>query len=128
MKKMMMMVVVMMMDASVMDALTEALSSSFCVTREVNSTSAPHPRLAQYKSKYSALDQDERRRKFLQEQKEKRLNYVNHARRLADGDWTGADSDEDEEEKQKSQQQDEAEDEGMEVEQRKKLPRHFANQ
>ncbi|KAK3526428.1 hypothetical protein QTP70_025460 [Hemibagrus guttatus] len=128
MKKMMMMVVVMMMDASVMDALTEALSSSFCVTREVNSTSAPHPRLAQYKSKYSALDQDERRRKFLQEQKEKRLNYVNHARRLADGDWTGTDSDEDEEEKQKSQQQDEAEDEGMEVEQRKKLPRHYANQ
>lgn len=54
---------------SIMDALTEALSSSFCVTRETNSTSAPHPRLAQYKSKYSALDQDERRRKFLQEQK-----------------------------------------------------------
>ncbi|KAB5565929.1 hypothetical protein PHYPO_G00247150 [Pangasianodon hypophthalmus] len=113
---------------SVMDALTEALSSSFCVTREANSTSAPHPRLAQYKSKYSALDQDERRRKFLQEQKEKRLNYVNHARRLADGDWTGTDSDEEEEEKQKNQQQDETEDEGMEVEQRKKLPRHYANQ
>ncbi|GAA6084578.1 snurportin-1 isoform X2 [Tachysurus ichikawai] len=55
---------------SVMEALTEALSSSFCVTREHNSTSAPHPRLAQYKSKYSALDQDERRRKFLKEQKE----------------------------------------------------------
>ncbi|XP_027028867.2 snurportin-1 isoform X1 [Tachysurus fulvidraco] len=109
-----------------MEALTEALSSSFCVTREHNSTSAPHPRLAQYKSKYSALDQDERRRKFLKEQKEKRLNYVNHARRLAAGDWTGTDSDE--EEKQKSQEQDEVEDEGMEVEQHKKLPRHYANQ
>lgn len=53
---------------------------------------------------------------------------MNHARRLADGDWTGTDSDEEVEEKPKSQQQDEAEDEGMEVEQRKKLPKHYANQ
>ncbi|XP_072529905.1 snurportin-1 [Salminus brasiliensis] len=112
-----------------MDALTQALSSSFSVSGEANSTSAPHPRLAQYKGRYSALEQNERRRRFLELQKEKRLNYVNHARRLADGDWTGADSDEEEEEKTlKNQQQDEAEDEGMEVEQRKKLPKHYANQ
>ncbi|XP_062859734.1 snurportin-1 [Trichomycterus rosablanca] len=110
-----------------MDALTDALSSSFCVTREENSTSAPHPRLAQFKIKYSSLDQDERRRRFLQQQKKKRLNYVNHARRLADGDWTGPDSDEEVEEKL-NQQQNEEEDEGMEIEQRKKLPRHYANQ
>lgn len=60
----------------------------------------------------------------------KRLNYVNHARRLADGDWTGTDSEEEEEEekKRKDQQHDETEDEGMEVEQRKKLPKHYANQ
>uniref|UniRef100_A0A8B9K272 Snurportin-1 n=1 Tax=Astyanax mexicanus TaxID=7994 RepID=A0A8B9K272_ASTMX len=112
-----------------MDALTQALSSSFSVSTEANSTAAPHPRLAQYKGRYSALEQNERRRRFLEQQKEKRLNYVNHARRLAEGDWTGADSDEEQEEKtQKNQQQDEAEDEGMEVEQRKKLPKHYANQ
>uniref|UniRef100_G3NX43 Snurportin-1 n=1 Tax=Gasterosteus aculeatus TaxID=69293 RepID=G3NX43_GASAC len=84
-----------------MDDLTKALSASFAVSKEPNSTAAPHPRLAQYKSKYSVLEQSERRRRFLDLQKSKRLNYVNHARRLADGDWTGADSD---------------------------LPKHYANQ
>ncbi|RXN05290.1 snurportin-1-like isoform X2 [Labeo rohita] len=113
-----------------MDALTQALSSSFSVSREPNSTSAPHPRLAQYKSKYSVLEQSERRRRFLELQKEKRLNYVNHARRLADGDWTGADSEDEENEEKKSKQQLEnsADEEGMEIEQRKKLPKYYANQ
>lgn len=113
-----------------MEALTQALSSSFSVSKEPNSTSAPHPRLAQYKSKYSVLEQSERRRRFLELQKEKRLNYVNHARRLADGDWTGADSEDEEDEEKKSQQQldKSTDDEGMEIEQRKKLPRHYANQ
>ncbi|XP_065147525.1 snurportin-1 [Paramisgurnus dabryanus] len=113
-----------------MEALTQALSSSFSVSKEPNSTSAPHPRLAQYKSKYSVLEQSERRRRFLELQKEKRLNYVNHARRLADGDWTGADSEDEEDEDKKSQQQlnKSTDEEGMEIEQRKKLPRHYANQ
>ena len=61
----------------------------------------------------------------------KRLNYVNHARRLADGDWTGADSD-GEEDKEKTeeggQEQDgQTEEEEMEIE-RRKLPKHYANQ
>ncbi|XP_016393085.1 snurportin-1-like [Sinocyclocheilus rhinocerous] len=112
---------------SIMEALTQALSSSFAVSREPNSTSAPHPRLAQYKSKYSVLEQSERRRRFLELQKEKRLNYVNHARRLADGDWTGADS-EDEEKKSPPQLENSADEEGMEIEQKKKLPKHYANQ
>lgn len=112
-----------------MEALTQALSSSFSVSREPNSTSAPHPRLAQYKSKYSILEQSERRRRFLELQKEKRLNYVNHARRLADGDWTTADSEDEEDEEKTSQPQLEnsADEEGMEIEQ-KKLPKHYANQ
>ncbi|CAM4734026.1 unnamed protein product [Leuciscus chuanchicus] len=113
-----------------MESLTQALSSSFSVSREPNSTSAPHPRLAQYKSKHSVLEQSERRRRFLEFQKEKRLNYVNHARRLADGDWTGVDSEDEEDEEKKSPQQLEnsADEEGMEIEQRKKLPKHYANQ
>lgn len=61
----------------------------------------------------------------------KRLNYVNHARRLADGDWTRADSDGEEGmEKQEEGQREQGgntDDEGMEVE-RKKLPKHYANQ
>lgn len=52
-----------------MDDLTAALSASFAVSKEPNSTSAPHPRLAQYKSKYSVLEQSERRRRFLDLQK-----------------------------------------------------------
>lgn len=61
----------------------------------------------------------------------KRLNYVNHARRLADGDWTGADSD-GEEEMEKQEEGERAQDgnteeEEMEIE-RRKLPKHYANQ
>lgn len=61
----------------------------------------------------------------------KRLNYVNHARRLADGDWTGADSDGEEDmekpEEGKPEQNGSTEEEGMEIE-RRKLPKHYANQ
>nr|XP_020478501.1 snurportin-1 isoform X1 [Monopterus albus] len=112
-----------------MDDLTQALSASFAVSKEPNSTAAPHPRLAQYKSKYSVLEQSERRRHFLELQKSKRLNYVNHARRLANGDWTGADSDgEDMEKQEEGQEQDgNTGEEGMEIE-RRKLPKHYANQ
>ncbi|XP_030639153.1 snurportin-1 [Chanos chanos] len=113
-----------------MDELTQALSTTFAVSREPNSTSAPHPRLAQYKSKFSVLEQTERRKRFLDLQKLKRLDYVNHCRRLADGDWTEADSEEEEAEEKKNEQQpqNDAEDEGMEIEQRKKLPKYYANQ
>lgn len=61
----------------------------------------------------------------------KRLNYINHARRLADGDWTGGDSDGEEDmEKQEDGervQDGNTDEEGMEVE-RRKLPKHYANQ
>lgn len=65
----------------------------------------------------------------------KRLNCVNHARRLADGDWTGADSEEELEQEEENtekqsggeQQEDgKTEQEEMEVERRK--PRSYANQ
>lgn len=61
----------------------------------------------------------------------KRLNYVNHARRLADGDWTQADSDGEEDmEKQEDGEEEQnstVEEEGMEIE-RRKLPKDYANQ
>ena len=49
----------------------------------------------------------------------KRLDYVNHARRLAEDDWTGMESEEEEEKK---------DDEKMEVDTGKKLPKRYANQ
>ncbi|XP_053741827.1 snurportin-1 [Synchiropus splendidus] len=110
-----------------MDDLTQALSASFAVSQEPNSTAAPHPRLAQYKSKCSALEQSERRRRFLALQKSKRLNYVNHARCLADGDWTGADSDG--EQDMEEQGKEHGATEGMEMEvERRKLPKLYADQ
>lgn len=56
---------------------------------------------------------------------------MNHARRLADGDWTGADSDGEEgmekQDEGEREQDGNTEEEGMEVE-RRKLPKHYANQ
>ncbi|XP_078541214.1 snurportin-1 isoform X2 [Lissotriton helveticus] len=104
-----------------MDELSQALAGSFSVSQEPNSTAAPHPRLAQYKSKYSSLEQGERRRKLLELQKLKRLDYVNHARRLAEDDWTQKD---DVEEKPEEG----AGDEEMDVDAGKKLPKFYANQ
>ncbi|XP_060611721.2 snurportin-1 [Anolis sagrei] len=104
-----------------MEELSQALASSFAVSQDLNSTAAPHPRLAQYKSKYSSLEQTERRRRLLELQKSKRLDYINHARRLAEDDWTGMD-----EEEEKEKAEDEKED--MEVELTKKLPKRYANQ
>ncbi|KAM6970148.1 snurportin-1 [Aplochiton taeniatus] len=113
-----------------MDELTQALSASFAVSSDPNSTAAPHPRMAQYKTKYSVLEQSERRRRFLDLQKTKRLNYVNHARRLAEGDWTGPDSDGEEQEKEEkgAEKLSGEEDDSMEVEERRKLPKYYANQ
>ncbi|PNJ43419.1 SNUPN isoform 8, partial [Pongo abelii] len=101
-----------------MEELSQALASSFSVSQDLNSTAAPHPRLSQYKSKYSSLEQSERRRRLLELQKSKRLDYVNHARRLAEDDWTGMES---EEENKKD-------DEEMDIDTVKKLPKRYANQ
>ncbi|XP_006888348.1 PREDICTED: snurportin-1 [Elephantulus edwardii] len=103
-----------------MEELSQALANSFSVSQELNSTAAPHPRLSQYKSKYSSLEQSERRRRLLELQKFKRLDYVNHARRLAEDDWTGMESEEEEEDKK--------DDEEMDIDFVKKLPKRYANQ
>ncbi|VFV41495.1 snurportin-1-like [Lynx pardinus] len=102
-----------------MEELSQALASSFSVSQDLNSTAAPHPRLSQYKSKYSSLEQSERRRRLLELQKSKRLDYVNHARRLAEDDWTGMESEEEDDKK---------DDEEMDVDTGKKLPKRYANQ
>ncbi|KAL0601616.1 Snurportin-1, partial [Plecturocebus cupreus] len=101
-----------------MEELSRALASSFSVSQDLNSTAAPHPRLSQYKSKYSSLEQSERRQRLLELQKSKRLDYVNHARRLAEDDWTGMDTEE----------EDKKDDAEMDIDTVKKLPKRYANQ
>ncbi|CAN0325813.1 snurportin-1 [Lampetra fluviatilis] len=119
-----------------MEELVDALAGSMAVTSSPNSTAAPHPRLAQYKQRCSSSQsQSERRQKLLELQKSKRLDYVNHARRLAMEDWAGvgdaaptargknarkAPNEEDAEE---------GSEDDMEVDMKhKKLPRSYANQ
>ncbi|XP_063201617.1 snurportin-1 isoform X2 [Chroicocephalus ridibundus] len=84
-----------------------------------NSPAAPHPRLAAYKPR-GGPGQAERRQRLLRLQRERRLDYVNHARRLAEDDWAGVES-EGEEEKDE-------EEEEMDVDAVKKLPKRYANQ
>ncbi|XP_036866092.1 snurportin-1 isoform X1 [Manis javanica] len=103
-----------------MEELSQALASSFSVSQDLNSTAAPHPRLSQYKSKYSSLEQSERRRQLLELQKSKRLDYVNHARRLAEDDWSGVKREEEEEGKRDGEE--------MDIDPGKKLPKRYANQ
>ncbi|XP_005994966.1 snurportin-1 isoform X2 [Latimeria chalumnae] len=105
-----------------MEELSQALSASFSVSQDPNSIAAPHPRLLQYKLRSSAQDQEERRRRLLEFQKSKRLDYVNHARRLAEGDWDDKLSEEEEDDEE------ETEDMELELKKKKKLPKHYANQ
>ncbi|XP_070541935.1 snurportin-1-like isoform X2 [Ptychodera flava] len=79
-----------------MEELTETLSASFSVSKIPNNPAAPHPRLSNYKVRTSAVDQNERRRKQLEQQKQNRRDYVNLARRLAEDDWKDCSSEEDE--------------------------------
>ncbi|XP_074012453.1 snurportin-1 isoform X2 [Numenius arquata] len=85
-----------------------------------NSPAAPHPRLAAYKPR-GGPGQAERRQRLLRLQRERRLDYVNHARRLAEDDWAGVESEGEEEEKNE-------EEEEMDVDAGKKLPKRYANQ
>ncbi|XP_057224715.1 snurportin-1 isoform X2 [Malurus melanocephalus] len=85
------------------------------------SPAAPHPRLAAYKPR-GGPGQAERRQRLLRIQRERRLDYVNHARRLAEDDWAGVESEDEEKEGE------DAEEEAMDVDAGKKLPKRYANQ
>lgn len=52
----------------------------------------------------------------------RRLDYVNHARRLAEDDWAGVESEDEDREGE------DVEEEAMDVDAGKKLPKRYANQ
>ncbi|XP_069653970.1 snurportin-1 isoform X2 [Haliaeetus albicilla] len=102
-----------------MEELSAALAAG-AVLAAPNSPAGPHPRLAAYKAR-GGPGQAERRRRLLRLQRERRLDYVNHARRLAEDDWAGVESEGEEKEEI-------AEEEEMDVDAGKKLPKRYANQ
>ena len=70
-----------------MDGLVSKLSGDLHVTSTVFSTSAPHPRLESYKQKGDGFgDQQRRREKAIQMQKQRRKDYVDFARKIAEGE------------------------------------------
>jgi hypothetical protein len=70
---------------SSVDELAESLAHAFAVTKDINSTDAPHPRYHLFKAK-TTTNQADRRRKFLKDLKRRREDYTQRARRLAQGE------------------------------------------
>lgn len=70
-----------------MDDLLKGFQSSFSVTLDVNDTSKPHPRFSEFKFKRDGYgDQEFRRRKVMDEQKSRRRDYADYARRVVEGE------------------------------------------
>ncbi|XP_074693946.1 snurportin-1 isoform X1 [Strix aluco] len=105
-----------------MEELSAALAAGVALAAP-NSPAAPHPRLAAYKAR-GGPGQAERRQRLLRLQRERRLDYVNHARRLAEDDWAGVES----EGEDKDKEGEDEEEEEMDVDAGKKLPKRYANQ
>jgi len=78
------------------DDLADMLGSSFQVTNRKNNPDAPHPRFAQYKNNDKAeFNQQERIRKHLENQKQRRFDMMSHVRRLAEDKWDDVEVEED---------------------------------
>ena len=70
-----------------MDALTSQIGGSFRIASSPFSTSGQHPRLADYKAKGDGFgDLGRRRLKAIEAQKKRRRDYMDLARRIAEGD------------------------------------------
>ena len=81
--------------ANKMDDLVQQLAGSFHCASSPLSTCAPHPRLESYKQKGEGFgDQDRRRRKAIELQKKRRRDYIDLARRIAEGEEVSESEDE----------------------------------
>ncbi|EDO31166.1 predicted protein [Nematostella vectensis] len=68
------------------DELVNVFAGSFVVSSDANDTAAPHPRIGNYKVKpHNVPDQHVRRERKLEQQKKKRMDFVNYSRKLVDG-------------------------------------------
>ncbi|XP_048583989.1 snurportin-1 [Nematostella vectensis] len=68
------------------DELVNVFAGSFAVSSDANDTAAPHPRIGDYKVKpHNVPDQHVRRERKLEQQKKKRMDFVNYSRKLVDG-------------------------------------------
>ena len=83
------------------DSLLAEFQSTFMIGGDVvTNTHGPHPHYALYKQRGAGGafgNQEERRKKFLKEQKARRRNYADYARRVVEGDLSGEEDDEMEE-------------------------------
>ncbi len=68
------------------DSVLEQFQSTFLVSGDVHDTAKAHPHYGLYKAKREGYgSQDARRRKFMEEQKSRRRNFADMARKIADG-------------------------------------------
>jgi len=76
------------------ESLSAAFSSKFNISFDANDPSTPHPRLSQFKNKNAVgSGQDYRRAQMFERQKMRRLDAVNYARKLVQGELTEEDLD-----------------------------------
>ncbi len=80
------------------DSLLAEFQSTFMIGGDVvTNTHGPHPHYALYKQRGAGGtfgNQEERRKKFLAEQKARRRNYADYARRVVEGDLSDDDMEE----------------------------------
>nr|CAH0110664.1 unnamed protein product [Daphnia galeata] len=70
-----------------MDNLIGSLELSLNVSNELYNTISPHPRFSQFKKTFKT-NQEERRRRTLENQKQSRYDYFNHCRCLAENEFS----------------------------------------
>lgn len=68
-----------------MDELSKQFYGSFAVAEDPNDPARPHPRFSQYKLKQEGYgDQDARRKRMLEEQKDRRRDAIDFIRKIAE--------------------------------------------
>lgn len=76
------------------DTVLAQFQSTFLLGGEVNDPHTAHPHYSLYKAKKEGYgSQEARRKRFLEEQKTRRRNFADHARKIAEGDELSDDSD-----------------------------------
>ena len=70
-----------------MDQLLQSFQGTFTVSLDQNDPNRPHPRLCEFKFKREGYgDQETRRQRLLKEQKSRRQDYADYARRIVEGE------------------------------------------